>query len=307
MKLQRQSWSTVRGDVAIETDERFMVTLSNARDDASIVNSVAFGMIRNDDAETGFSLTCSALRVGLNTCTILGGTPGGVVNLAQGIHPGSKFLPKFGITLGMLDPTVVQGIVQPDGRAVVQFTIANTQILQQVLLQAFEHAPKIRFTNIVVVGAPLMSAAKQATGTTTVATSVLPTLLSEVIRRWELSGVSVQERELLRSVMVEFADLPTGMLGRTVDQRVFLDSTADGHGWFVDSTSHHDGELDLTTDRILERNASTNSPAYGHVDLLSVLMHELGHVLGPCGYRGWCIGPTYDGGTTNQYAASSFD
>lgn len=69
------------------------------------------------------------------------------------------------------------------------------------------------------------------------------------------------------------------MLGRIVDQRVFLDSTADGHGWFVDSTPADDSEFDASS-KSFERMAALNSPAYGHMDLLSVIMHELGHVLG---------------------------
>src|SRR5262249_34454107 len=42
-------------------------------------------------------------------------------------------------------------------------------------------------------------------------------------------------------------------------------------GWYVDSTPNDDTEF---------ASGATNSPAQGRVDLLTVLMHEMGHVLG---------------------------
>ncbi|MCA9033243.1 MAG: hypothetical protein KDA66_20660, partial [Planctomycetaceae bacterium] len=66
----------VRGDAVVETDESFTVMLSNASGGATIITSTAIGTIRNDDVEAGFKLTCSSLRVGLNTCTVSGATPG---------------------------------------------------------------------------------------------------------------------------------------------------------------------------------------------------------------------------------------
>ncbi|MDZ4848108.1 MAG: dockerin type I domain-containing protein [Pirellulaceae bacterium] len=270
----------VSGDATNEPDEKFSVTLSNASGGAMITTSAASGTIRNDDVVAGFKLTCSSLHVGLNTCTILGATPFGIVNLAIGIQPGDRFLPKFHVTLGMLDPTIVaQGIVQPDGRAVVQFTIATAQLLEQVLLNAFEQVPTPRTTNIVIVGAPQMSTEGNVAGTAKVSASALPALLTEAISRWTATGLSNLETQLLKSVTVEIADLPAGMLGRAVDQRIYIDDTAAGHGWFVDGTPAGDTEFSFSVSST-ERTAVAASPAFGRADLLTVLMHELGHVLG---------------------------
>ena len=266
----------------------FRVTLSNATGGATITAVSDNGMIRNDDVVAGFSLDCSPLHVGLNTCTILGATPRGVVDLALGVRPGNRFLPQFGVTLGMLDPTIVaQGIVQPDGRAVVQVNISSAELLERLLFQAFEQAPTPRTTNIVIVGTPLLSAGGQGPDATMLSASefsrTLSALRSEAIARWTSTGLSSAESELLRSSSIEVADLAGGMLGQTIDHRIFVDVTAAGHGWFVDATPTDDAEFGLTVSAT-ERIAPAGTEAAGHIDLLTVLMHEYGHVLGSGGF-----------------------
>jgi hypothetical protein len=51
---------------------------------------------------------------------------------------------------------------------------------------------------------------------------------------------------------------------------VWIDRTAAGYGWFIDPTVADDSAFP----------AAPGSPAYGKVDLLTVVEHELGHVLG---------------------------
>ena len=107
----------------------------------------------------------------------------------------------------------------------------------------------------------------------------MPPILATAISRWTASGISNTEANLLNSVTVSVVDLPTGMLGETVDNRVYVDITAAGLGWFVDSTPNDDFEFDIAVSTT-ERVASAGSPAASGIDLLTVLMHELGHVLG---------------------------
>ena len=56
-----------------------------------------------------------------------------------------------------------------------------------------------------------------------------------------------------------------------------IDVNAAGYGWFVDGTPLDDAEFDLL---IGELTASQESVAMGRMDLLTVVMHEIGHVLG---------------------------
>ncbi|MBL7187982.1 MAG: tandem-95 repeat protein [Phycisphaerae bacterium] len=60
---------------------------------------------------------------------------------------------------------------------------------------------------------------------------------------------------------------------------VTVDADAAGYGWFVDGTPWQDEEFSHAA-YDWELFADNNSPATGLIDLLTVLMHEMGHVLG---------------------------
>ena len=84
----------------------------------------------------------------------------------------------------------------------------------------------------------------------------------------------------LQQVTVEIVDLPGDWLGRASDgRRVQIDKDAAGYGWFVDATPRDDAEFAVRS-AAGDRDARPGSAARERVDLLSVVMHELGHVLG---------------------------
>jgi hypothetical protein len=79
------------------------------------------------------------------------------------------------------------------------------------------------------------------------------------------------------------ADLPGAALAATsrtgADTSITLDTTAAGHGWFIDSTPDDNSEYLPTADLSVWK-AKAGSAADGKMDMLSVLLHEYGHVLG---------------------------
>ncbi|MHC4463742.1 MAG: LEPR-XLL domain-containing protein, partial [Planctomycetota bacterium] len=89
----------------------------------------------------------------------------------------------------------------------------------------------------------------------------------------------VTDRDIdLSQVTFEITDLKGDVLAEVAGQSVSLDITAAGHGWFVDLTSSDDAEFtESDGDGLI---ADSNSAAFGRIDLLTVVMHELGHVLG---------------------------
>lgn len=103
-------------------------------------------------------------------------------------------------------------------------------------------------------------------------------LYQEAIRRWEaLTDDPLIERSL-REVVVRIADLPDGQLGFAVSNTIIVDINANSLGWFVDPTPSDEAEFIELGEG--EFHARPQSEAFGHIDLLTVLMHEMGHILG---------------------------
>lgn len=75
------------------------------------------------------------------------------------------------------------------------------------------------------------------------------------------------------------SDLPGQLLGATTGDTIVLDGTAAGYGWFVDPTplGNHEFPLALANGVFA---ASPGSAAYGRMDLLTTVLHELGNAMG---------------------------
>ena len=83
----------------------------------------------------------------------------------------------------------------------------------------------------------------------------------------------------MSGMTVQVADLPSGFLGETTGKTILIDRDAAGYGWFVDPTPADDSEFaDVLGPGTLAANNS--SPAANRADLLTAVMHEMGHVLG---------------------------
>jgi len=74
---------------------------------------------------------------------------------------------------------------------------------------------------------------------------------------------------------VHITNLPPGVLGVTYQNTIWIDQTAAGYGWFTGLVS---GDWSLVAGNQFQ--AAADSLANGHIDLLTVVLHELGHVLG---------------------------
>jgi hypothetical protein len=79
---------------------------------------------------------------------------------------------------------------------------------------------------------------------------------------------------------ITIASLPVPLLGGTVEHAITLSADAAGHGWFIDPTPSLNEEFVLEPGHPHELLAALGSRAAGRVDLLTVVAHELGHILG---------------------------
>lgn len=116
-------------------------------------------------------------------------------------------------------------------------------------------------------------------------------LLPEAIRHWRATGIDVSA---LHGIDIRVADLGGTTLGLAAGHTIWLDDNAAGWGWFVDRTPRNDSEF----------TRRGNQGEQNRMDLLTVLEHEVGHLLGyehgPTGVMQealtagtrWTVGPT---------------
>jgi hypothetical protein len=109
----------------------------------------------------------------------------------------------------------------------------------------------------------------------------LAPILAEALARWSAAGAVLTATNF----DIAIVDLPDGsavqppLLGYTSGTTILIDIDAGGFGWFIDPTPSDDAEFHHRFDAF-GLGATAASPAVGRMDLLTVVMHELGHVLG---------------------------
>src|SRR5262249_58320962 len=68
-----------------------------------------------------------------------------------------------------------------------------------------------------------------------------------------------------------------GQLVTAASAAIKVDATAAGYGWFVDPSPTDDSEFEVAVPN-KERQATEYNPAFGKIDLLTVVMRALGYI-----------------------------
>ena len=110
---------------------------------------------------------------------------------------------------------------------------------------------------------------------TSITTETVTPIVTAAIDVLARAGVSKNQ---LEQVTVRVGDLPGSRLAEAFANTITIDVDAAGHGWFIDITPYANEEFDRIGTAGF--TAAGDSAAAGHMDLLSVVMHEFGHVLG---------------------------
>ena len=100
-------------------------------------------------------------------------------------------------------------------------------------------------------------------------------MVQGAIERWRLAGISAEEFARLQALRFEIADLPYTEIAKATSTSIKIDELAAGYGWFFDQSPWEDSEF---TVGVPERELQTTeySLAHGKMDLLTVIMRELG-------------------------------
>ena len=114
---------------------------------------------------------------------------------------------------------------------------------------------------------------------TLVTQSEVQALLPEAIGAWQAAGLDAADVRKLESVPVQVSNLGTTILGLEAGGVITINQTAAGYNWYVSAGSGSSQAFGLAGPDG-ESLAGPGSPAANDVDLLTVLEHELGHVLG---------------------------
>jgi hypothetical protein len=123
----------------------------------------------------------------------------------------------------------------------------------------------------------------------------LAPIVDAAIERWtSVLGADDPRLAALSDLHVQLADLPGAELGDALGHTVTIDLDAAGHGWFIDLTPRDSSEFTVTAEAST-LTAAPGSGAQARMDLVTVLTHEIGHVLG------------FDHGDAGRYAVMHED
>lgn len=107
----------------------------------------------------------------------------------------------------------------------------------------------------------------------------LGAVFDAAVVRWQAVGLSQSQLAELDHLDLAIADLTGSSLGEYSQGRIKIDINGAGHGWFVDATPLDDTEFAQLLSAGGLR-ATAGGDIAGQFDLLTVVMHEIGHALG---------------------------
>ena len=120
---------------------------------------------------------------------------------------------------------------------------------------------------------PYEGGAQGGSGVVLTSADQLTPLIQAAEANWVAAGINPAS---FKNVQFQLGNIGHGVLANTAGKVITIDVTADGFGWYVNPTGGAFQPIP-NSDAYF---AQAGSPAAGHMDLLTVIEHELGHILG---------------------------
>jgi hypothetical protein len=160
---------------------------------------------------------------------------------------------------------------EPDS---VVLTVSDISVGQRIVATATDASGNTsEFSTSVTIAEALMAASLGAGEAVvdTLSGEDLQPVVWEAIAVWQSAGLDEARLALLRSLTFEVRDLPGAYLGLATDDAITIDADAAGYGWQTGFESRVAG---------FGTRDSGLGTRDGSYDLLTALLHEMGHVLG---------------------------
>jgi hypothetical protein len=133
-------------------------------------------------------------------------------------------------------------------------------------------------TTTVTLVSPLLAASNPSQVVTDkLSAAQLSMTVKAAIERWSRQGLTIQQISPLQSTTYVVANIGLAReLGQASSGKaITIDDNAAGFGWFVDTTPRDDQEFTKAISK-----SEFVAPGMTRMDLLTVVMHEMGHILG---------------------------
>ncbi len=106
----------------------------------------------------------------------------------------------------------------------------------------------------------------------------LISVVEAAANRWNALELTNAQQQALDNLSFALVDMEAGYLATAVPGLILIDRDAGGQGWFIDATPMDDLEFSVTASPT--HLYATDGAAAEGIDLLTALMHEIGHALG---------------------------
>jgi hypothetical protein len=227
-----------------------------------------------NQAPTTTTLTASATSVVFGQAVVF------TANVAA-VSPGLA-MPTGTVTFK--DGITTLGTVQVDSNGQAQMSVSNLKVGSHYIKVTyntdtnFKTSAAIKTVTVTASYLTLSPSAQiQSGGMTLDSQAELAPIVTAAKQRLE-AKLGSQIDAALAGLKVVVADLPGKRLGAEAGKTILIDRDAAGCGWFVDSTPLSEEEFVSSNGK--QQLTAVDPHAVDRIDLLTVVEHELGHVLG---------------------------